>query len=259
MLALSIGILAGGRPLFAIRWVKACSLAPKLRSNPDSYEPCGWRMTYDRHLAAAFRSPARQIVRRLRHSVSWPHLSSVLEAWSHCGETVPRSDAHGHVTTFWAFFAHSIPDDDGMTSIPICPPTTPAWPRQISEVQANRPCQRFCSELYLIVARFRRGFVRSLCAPRAWNGSACHWSRFCRRCAKGFASGRVEEVPLRLGVEEVPLRLECVAPGTPCEWVTKMWVFIIDINRKQPAAGPHRRGRTHDHAGGSAIVRGSGV
>jgi len=29
--------------------------------------------------------------------------------------------------------------------------------------------------------------------------------------------GRVEEGPLRLGVEEVPLRLECVAPGTPRE------------------------------------------
>jgi hypothetical protein len=80
-------------------------------------------MTYDRHHPEAFRSAWRQIVRGLRHSVSWAPLSSVLEAWSHCGETVPRSDAHGRVITFWAFFAHSVPDDDPMTSMPFRPAT----------------------------------------------------------------------------------------------------------------------------------------
>ena len=167
--------------MFAIRWVKACSLAPKLRSNPDSYEPCGWRMTYDRHHPAVFGKPARQTVRSLRSCGSWPRISSVLEAWSHCGETVPRSEAHAGVITFWALFAHSVADDGGMTSMPICmrPPRRGA--RQSPEIQANRSCRRFCSGLYLIVARFRRGFVRSLCAPRAWNGSASCWSRFCRR------------------------------------------------------------------------------
>jgi hypothetical protein len=77
-------------------------------------------MTYDRHHPGAFRATMRQTVRALRHSVSWAPVSSVLEAWSHCGETVPRSEAHGRVITFWALFAHSVPDDDAMTALPIC-------------------------------------------------------------------------------------------------------------------------------------------
>ena len=181
MLALSIGILAGGWPLFAIQWVKACSLAPKLRSNPDSYEPCGWRMTYDRHVRWSFRQRVRQTAYGLRHCVRWLGISSVLEAWSHCGKTVPRSDAHGGVITFWAVFAQSAPDDDRMTRPPICPSATAPGSCRNSEPQAKWPSACFCSGLYLIVARFRRGFVRGLCAARAWNGSADQRSRFCRR------------------------------------------------------------------------------
>jgi len=77
-------------------------------------------MTHDRHLAETFGARPCGTARRLRHSVHRPRLSSVLEAWSHCGETVPRSEAHAGVITFWALFAHSVADDGGMTSMPIC-------------------------------------------------------------------------------------------------------------------------------------------
>lgn len=178
---LVLASLPGRWPLFAIRCLKACSLAPKLRSNPDSYEPCGRRMTYDRHGLRRFGRPVGQTAYALRHCVRWAVVSSVLEAWSHCGETVPRSGAHGGVITFWALLAQSVPDDEGMTGAPICLSASVDVTGELSKTQAKPVCERFCSRLYLIVARFRRGFVRGLCAARTPYGSAHHWSRFCRR------------------------------------------------------------------------------
>jgi hypothetical protein len=144
-LALSFGILADGRPILVIRCVKACSLVPRLRSNRDSYEPCGWRMTYGRHLVATFAVSRHETVRPLRHSAVSVGLRSVPEACSHCGKTVPRSEAHARVITFWAVFAHLSPDDDGMTLVLIWSsgPRSAATPRPETPSKARQRANLF--------------------------------------------------------------------------------------------------------------------
>jgi hypothetical protein len=169
-------------------------------------------MSEDRHLVATFPVSRRQTVRTLRHCAIRVGPRSAPEAWSDCGNTVPRSEAPGRLTTFWAVFAHPGPDDDGVTSVLIWSLGAPAVTGLWLETQANQGCPRVCSELYLILIRFLRGFVRCLCAPRAWNGITSHWSCFCRRCAKGFAWAESKGGTLWL---------VCVTPGTPREWVKK--------------------------------------